>query len=316
MRQSIFHQPVLAKAAVDFLITKSDGIYVDCTTGGGGHSELILQHLDARGTLLGLDADADAIVSAGKRLETYPNKKLKQSNFEQLDVHLMAENLVPVNGILFDLGISSFQIDNAGKGFSFQSEGPLDMRFNRDQELTAREVVNQYSRQRLEAIFRDFGEERYWRSIAAKIAAQRVIQPFETTSDLVEAIQCAVSHRFLNKTLARIFQAIRIEVNRELERLEQTLHKAFSVLADSGRMVIISYHSLEDRIVKEFFRHKALPCVCPPDFPTCVCEKKREMRILTRKPVQPTDTEIRENPRSRSARLRAAEKIVPFGGAG
>jgi 16S rRNA (cytosine1402-N4)-methyltransferase len=314
MRKIEFHQPVLAGIAVDYLLTISEGIYVDCTTGGAGHSQLILEKMVPSGRLVCIDADADAIQFAQEQLQAHSNVILRQSYFDQLDVILAHEKLLPVQGFLFDLGISSYQIDRPDKGFSFISDGPLDMRFDQKQKLSAREVVNHYSQEQLEQLFWKYGEEKKGRVIAGKIVEQRRSGTIETTGKLSEIIQKAVSPRLINKTLARIFQAIRIEVNDELGRLRTALEKAFNCLCLSGRIVVISYHSLEDRIVKDFFREKERDCICPPQFPRCVCDKVSELRILTKKPLLPSPEEILQNPRSRSAKLRAAEKIVAYQG--
>jgi 16S rRNA (cytosine1402-N4)-methyltransferase len=314
MRQISFHSPVLAETAVDYLITLVDETYVDCTLGGGGHSELILQRLQPTGKLIAIDADPDAIQFAGTRLKNFTNLKIKRGFFDQIDVLLMEENLMPVHGFLFDLGISSFQIDQRDKGFSFQLEGPLDMRFNPDQKITAEYVINSYSAGELQEIFRTYGEERFSRIISKRIIDERKLNNIQTTGQLVEIIKKVIPAKTQVKSLARIFQAIRIEVNQELERLKTGLENAFNCLDKSGRLVVISYHSLEDRIVKEFFRFKEKDCVCPPDFPKCVCQKKSELRILTKKPLKPDMSEVKMNSRSRSAKLRVAEKIVGFAG--
>jgi 16S rRNA (cytosine1402-N4)-methyltransferase len=314
MRQDYFHEPVLAETAVGFLISEPAGIYVDCTTGGGGHSKLILERLGGKGMLLCIDSDPDALRFAQQRLQVFENKICRQGYFDELDGLLLQEEMLPVNGFLFDLGISSFQIDMKEKGFSFQTDGPLDMRFNPENRLSAKMVINEYPREKLEEIFRKYGEERHWRIIARKIDEARQQKRIETTGELAAVIRSTIPPVYLNKTLARIFQAVRIEVNNELERLKIALEKAYQCLKQSGRMVIISYHSLEDRIVKEFFRFKQIDCICPPDFPRCICDKESEMHILTRRPVKPAAAEIKANPRSRSARLRVAEKIVPFRG--
>ncbi len=312
MAQEFYHIPVLAGEAVDYLVWDPEGIYVDCTVGGGGHSELILEKLNGKGTLLCLDADIDAIKQAGERLASFSNKIIKRAFFDQLDIVLMQEKLLPANGFLFDLGISSYQIDREEKGFSFSENGPLDMRFNKQQRFSASDVVNTYVEEKLGEIFRTFGEERYWRKIARQVVKARSAKNINTTGELKDIISSVTPDRFRNKTLARIFQAIRIEVNQELERLKTALNKAFDSLRINGRIVVISYHSLEDRIVKEFFRYKELDCICPPDFPQCLCDKEKEMKILTKKPIQPSAAEIVDNPRARSARMRVAEKIVEF----
>lgn len=309
---NVYHQPVLADVAVGYLVTNSDGIYVDCTLGGGGHSDLILQKLSSKGFLIGLDADRDAIENSNEKLKGYNNKALRQIFFDQLDVVLHELKEYPVDGFFYDLGLSSFHVDRVGRGFSYQVEVPLDMRFDQGQKLTAAEVLNEYELDSLERIIREYGEEKYWRAIAAKIVKNRTAAKLRTTRELVEIVRSVVGERKLQKSLARVFQAIRIEVNKELERLEKSLDLAFQYSKEGARIVSISYHSLEDRIVKEFFRYKALDCICPDDLPECVCDKVAEMRILTRKVITPGADEIRSNPRARSARLRAAEKIVPF----
>ncbi len=312
MERKFYHQPVLLSTAVDFLLTGESGVYVDCTLGGAGHSEEILKRSGENVTLVCLDADPDAIAYARNRLAPYSNKIIRQVYYDQLDVVLVEEDLLPATGFLFDLGISSFQVDEKGRGFSYQAEGPLDMRFNPSQNLNGQVVVNEYPQEKLEEIFRNYGEERYWRRIARAVMEARAQSKIETTGQLKNIVEQVVGARFLNKSLARIFQAIRIEVNDELNRLKIALEKAFESQDEGGRIVAISYHSLEDRIVKEFFRYKELDCICPPEFPQCVCDKESEMRILTRKPVVPEEREITGNPRARSARLRVAEKIVPF----
>jgi 16S rRNA (cytosine1402-N4)-methyltransferase len=310
MQQEFFHQPVLADQVVEYLVTKRDGIYVDCTAGGGGHAELILKRINKNGILICLDADPDALGYIEKRLETYSNKILRNTYFDQLDIVLIEENLMPVSGFLFDLGLSSYQIDNLKRGFSFQGEGPLDMRFNPRQKLSAYDVVNNYPVESLQRIFREYGEVRKWRRVTDKIVEARHSGVIKTTGQLARIVSLGAHTNYHQKFLARIFQAIRIEVNNELNRLRKALEKAYQCLLQQGRIVVISYHSLEDRIVKDFFRLKATDCVCPPDFPKCVCGKEAEMRILSRKAIRPSIMEIEMNPRSRSARLRYAEKII------
>ena len=312
MRQVYYHEPVLAKTAVDYLIISGSGTYVDCTLGGAGHAELILQKLQGNGILVGIDADPDALVFSREKLGKYSNVRILRGFFDQLDVMLMQENLLPVQGVFMDLGISSFQIDAAEKGFSFQSEGHLDMRFNPDQELSAEKIINTYSAEALEEIFRLYGEEKKSRMISRRIVQERNTGTIRSTRQLAEIIKKVVPVNYQVKSLARIFQAIRIEVNQELDRLKTGLEKAFQCLTKSGRLAVISYHSLEDRIVKEFFRYKEKDCVCPPEFPKCICDKESEIRIITKKPVTPTPDEIEKNPRSRSAKLRVAEKISEY----
>jgi len=307
-----FHKAVLAELSTKFLVTNPDGIYVDCTLGGGGHSSLILQKLSSNGFLIGLDADSDAIKNASEKLKGLNNKFLSKRFYDQLDVVLHELDRFPVDGVLYDLGISSFQIAETDRGFTYQADAPLDMRFDQSQRLTAANVLNTYPLETLERIIRDYGEDFFWKQIAGKIVQQRSIKTIQTTKELADIVQSVIGERNLAKSLARVFQAIRIEVNHELERLEKSLEVSFQYLKQQGRLVAISYHSLEDRIVKEFFRYKALDCICPDDLPACICDKESEMQILTRKVVKPSMDEIRSNPRARSARLRAAEKIVPF----
>jgi 16S rRNA (cytosine1402-N4)-methyltransferase len=263
--------------------------------------------------LLGLDADDDALQAAGERLKGYPNKILRQGFFDQLELFLTEENLLPVTGVLFDLGISSFQIDQRDKGFSFQADGPLDMRFNRSQKLTAETVINEYPGEELERILYEYGEEKQSRRITRQILKSRTIAPIKSTLQLSSVLRSAIPERYFVKSMARIFQAIRIEVNDELGRLKRALEASYRVLEKSGRMVFISYHSLEDRLIKNFFKEKAQQCTCPPEFPECICGKSSELRILTKKMVRPDAAEIANNPRSRSAKLRAAEKIADDG---
>lgn len=310
MQQEFFHQPVLADQVVEYLVTKKDGIYVDCTAGGGGHAEKILKKIDNNGILICLDADPDALDYTEKRLEPYLNKILRNTYFDQLDIVLIEENLMPVSGFLFDLGLSSYQIDNIKKGFSFQGDGPLDMRFNPRQKLSAYDVINNYPVESLQRIFREYGEVRKWRKVTDKIIEARHSGVIKTTGQLARIVSPVANADYHQKFLARIFQAVRIEVNNELDRLRKALEKAYQCLLQRGRIVVISYHSLEDRIVKDFFRLKEADCVCPPDFPACVCGKEVEMRILSRKAIRPSVMEIEMNPRSRSARLRYAEKII------
>ncbi|RMG63338.1 MAG: 16S rRNA (cytosine(1402)-N(4))-methyltransferase RsmH [Calditrichaeota bacterium] len=312
MQTPRFHQPVLVQEVLRYLITRRDGVYLDCTVGGGGHSRYILEALLPEGFLIGLDADVEALQEAGRVLADFPNKLLRQAFSDQLDVVLYETGRYPLDGVLYDLGLSSFQVDVERRGFSFQKEAPLDMRFNPAQKKTAADVVNSYPQAELERILREYGEERLWRRIAAEIVRKRAVAPIQTTTELAEIVRGVAREPYVTKTLARVFQAIRIEVNRELERLKTSLEKAFHFLRQGGRIVVISYHSLEDRVVKEFFRYKAQACVCPPELPACVCGKQAEMKLLTRKVVKPGANEVAANPRARSARLRAAEKIVPF----
>ncbi len=307
-----FHQPVLGGEVVKYLVTDPAGVYVDCTVGGGGHAVGILERLSSAGFLVGLDADAEALAFARERLSGFSNFALRQIFYDQLDIVLHELGRVPVTGVLYDLGVSSFQIDVDRRGFSYQSEGPLDMRMDQRQKLTAEQVLNSYSQTDLEKIIREYGEERHWRAIAQEIVRRRSTESLKKTKDLVEIVRTIVGERFLTKSLARVFQAVRIEVNQELTRLSQSLQRAYQILQQGGRLVVISYHSLEDRIVKNFMKEKELDCLCPPELPMCVCDKQQEMRVLTRKPLMAGRREVQVNPRSRSARMRVAEKVVPY----
>lgn len=300
-----YHTPVLVDKVLEYLITKPDGVYVDATLGGGGHSEKILERLLPTGVLIGIDADKDALEFSKARFGE--RVLLVQSNFSHLSQILSEHNLHKVDGILFDLGISSRQIDSAQKGFSFSSDAKLDMRFDSRQELDAHYIVNSYSETELSRIFWQFGEEKFSRRISKKIVDSRRSKSIETTLELAEIVKSVVSGKFLNKSLARIFQAIRIEVNRELESLQSALKSALMHLNPAGRLVVISYHSLEDRIVKSFFKEFSTP---GRDITWKLTGKettKPLIRVVTKKPILPNDSEIAQNPRSRSAKLRVAE---------
>jgi 16S rRNA (cytosine1402-N4)-methyltransferase len=312
MDVDFFHQPVLVDKVTELLVTKRDKIYVDCTLGGGGHAEKILRIINKKGILVCLDADSDAIAFAAKRLASYPNKILHHIFYDQLDVVLLMENLLPVQGVLFDVGLSSYLVNQKARGFSFREDGPLDMRFDQRQGKSAKTVLNEYSEEQIGQIIRDYGEEKNWKKIAQKVCTERSISPLINTMQLKNIVKTIVGERFLTKSLSRVFQAIRIEVNNELDRLRTGLDKAFKCLAQNGRIAVITYHSLETKIVKDFFRNKEISCLCPPDYPHCVCTKKAEMRILTRKSIKPDRNEITQNKRARSAQLRVAEKIVAY----
>lgn len=302
-----YHTPVLVEKVLEYLITKPDGVYVDATLGGGGHSEKILERLLPTGVLIGIDADKDALEFSKVRFGE--KVLLIQSNFSHLSQILSEHNLPKVDGILFDLGISSRQIDSAQKGFSFSSDAKLDMRFDSRQELDAHYIVNSYSEEELSRIFWQFGEEKFSRRIAKKIVDSRTRKPLATTLELAEVVKSVISGKFLNKSLARIFQAIRIEVNRELESLQSALKSSLTNLNPAGRLVVISYHSLEDRIVKSFFKEFSTP---GRDLAWKLTGKettKPLIRVITKKPILPEESEIVQNPRSRSAKLRVAERL-------
>jgi 16S rRNA (cytosine1402-N4)-methyltransferase len=309
-RNEFFHRPVLADEAVNLLLTRPDGIYVDLTCGGGGHLRLLAERLQPSAVILGIDRDPEALIAARENLKSLSLKiELKNSTFGRLDELLAMASIKEVDGILIDLGLSSHQIDTAGRGFSFMKDGPLDMRMDSVANLTAAGVVNEYSEARLAMIFREYGEERRAARLARAINEARAKQKIMTTLQLVAILKPHLSPRDMNASLARLFQALRIEVNRELEELETVLPKMLRALRSGGRAVVISYHSLEDRRVKRFFAQESRDCLCPPRIPVCVCGHKATVRLLTRKAVKPSSEEIGVNRRAQSARLRAVEKL-------
>jgi 16S rRNA (cytosine1402-N4)-methyltransferase len=302
-----YHKPVLVEKVLEYLVTKLDGVYVDATIGGGGHSEKILEKLLPTGVIIGIDADKDAIKFSERRF----GKKVSliHGNFSHLSQFLSDIHIPKVDGILFDLGISSFQIDAPDKGFSFRGEGYLDLRFDKRQSLDARTVINTYDEKKLVEVFFLYGEEKYSKLIARKIVAIRTTKEIIYTSDLASVIESTVGERFLNKTLARIFQAVRIEVNQELSALKTALADALNTLNPNGRLVVISYHSLEDSIVKDFLKMNSLKEI--PSGHKLIPNTKitQKMKVLTKKPITPDDAEVKNNPRSRSAKLRVGEKL-------
>ena len=307
------HVPVLLDECLEGLSIKPDGIYVDGTLGGGGHASAVCERLSGSGTLIGIDRDRDAIDAAGKRLENYPCRKIfVNRNYSDIKEILNDNGIGSIDGALLDLGVSSFQLDNAERGFSYMNDAPLDMRMNRDDSLTAKDVVNGYSRADLTRIISAYGEERWASRIASFIEEARKEKPIETTGELTEIIKAAIpasARRTGPHPAKRTFQAIRIEVNEELTRLEKALEDFCDVLSPGGRLCVISFHSLEDRIVKDVMARRADPCTCPPDIPVCVCGKVADIKKITRKPVVPSGEEQEDNPRARSAKLRICEKI-------
>ncbi len=303
------HKSVLLSETVDGLKIRPDGIYVDATMGGGGHSEEILKRLDAQGTFIGIDQDDYAQKRARERLKDYPAKKFfVKDNFKNLRGILSELGIDKIDGIVFDLGVSSFQFDDSARGFSYHHEGPLDMRMDRQATLSAAEVVNTYEKEDLIKILKEYGEERFAARIAQKIIENR---PIATTTELSELVKEAYPKkmRFKGKHPARkTFQALRIATNDELGILEGTLRESVRSLKPGGRLCVISFHSLEDRIVKNVFKELSDPCTCPPDFPVCVCGKKPLVDRITRKPLRPSQGEIDDNKRSRSALLRIVER--------
>lgn len=306
------HVSVLLNECIEGLNIKPDGTYVDCTLGGAGHSSHILKNLSNDGILIGIDQDRDALKAAKERLKDYDNVKYVHSNFYNIDNILSELDIKKVDGILMDLGVSSYQLDEASRGFSYMHDAPLDMRMNRDNDFSAYDVVNNYSEEQLYKIIKDYGEEIFAKRIANFIVNARKINPIQSTLELVEIIKKAIPAKARREgphPAKRTFQAIRIEVNSELKILNKTIEDGVKRLDKGGRMVIITFHSLEDRIVKLKYRELENPCTCPKEFPMCMCGKKPTVKVLTRKGVAPSKEEIEENPRSRSAKVRILEKI-------
>lgn len=306
------HIPVLLEETIEGLNIKENGIYVDCTLGGGGHSLEILKHLGPKGRLIAIDQDEEALLAAQERLKDYKDQiYFIKSNFAYLDSILESLSIDKVDGVLMDIGVSSYQLDESERGFSYHQDAPLDMRMDQTAEISAYDVVNTYSKEELEVIFWNYGEEKWGRRIAEFIVDQRREKPVETTLELVEIIKKAIPKkiRMQGKHPARrVFQALRIEVNKELDVLESTISVAVDRLKPKGRLAIITFHSIEDRIVKSRFNEYAKGCTCPPEFPICVCDKKQEVKILNRKPITASEEELLSNHRAASAKLRVCEK--------
>ncbi len=306
------HVSVLLNETIEGLNIKPDGIYVDGTLGGGGHAYEVLKRLSPKGRLIGIDQDGEALRAADQRLKEFGEQvTLARDNYCEIDRVLESLGIEKVDGILLDIGVSSYQLDNLERGFSYKSDAPLDMRMDTRQSLTAADVVNSYSENELFTIIKDYGEERFARNIAKKIVQSREDKPLETTQELSEIIQSAIPMKAKAKgghPAKKTFQAIRIEVNRELAVLKESIDKMIERLNPGGRICIITFHSLEDRIVKTKFRENENPCTCPPDFPVCVCGKKSKGRVITRKPIVPSEDEIAVNKRAKSSKLRIFER--------
>lgn len=306
------HISVLLNETLEGLKIKDDGVYVDGTVGGAGHSRHILKRLK-KGMLIGIDQDLDALEKAESVLSPIAtNYKLAHDNYENIDEVLKDLKIEEVDGIFLDIGVSSYQLDEESRGFSHNKDAPLDMRMDNTNSFTAWDVVNKYSQKQLEDIIWNYGEDRWAKRIAEFIVEERKEQPINTTLELVSVIKKAIPKKVRMEgahPAKKAFQAIRIEVNRELEVLENSIKKMVGLLKPGGRLAIISFHSLEDRIVKGIFKELEKSCICPPELPVCRCDKKKEVKIITRKPIIPTKEEIKNNPRSRSAKLRIAEKL-------
>ncbi len=308
------HYSVLLKEVLDNLNIKPDGLYLDGTLGGAGHSFHIAERLTAGGHLYGTDQDADAIEAATKRLQPFEDRvTVIRDNYENAVSRLKELGVTGVDGILLDLGVSSYQLDNAERGFTYKEDVPLDMRMDRRQELTARDIVNEYSETEIFHIIRDFGEDKFAKNIAKHICIEREKSPIETTFRLNEIIKAAIPAKMREKgghPSKRTYQALRIALNRELDVLSGSLDGFIDFLNPGGRLCVITFHSLEDRIAKNNFRTNENPCTCPPDFPVCVCGKVSKGKVITRKPILPSEKELSENKRSQSAKLRVFEKAL------
>ena len=307
------HYSVLLQETIDELHIRPDGIYVDGTLGGGGHAFQVSSRLNENGHFYGIDQDAAAIEAAGERLRCFGNQvTIIRSNYCRMVEELKARGVTGVDGIVLDLGVSSYQLDEADRGFTYREDAALDMRMDQRQEKTARDIVNGYSEMELYRVIRDYGEDKFAKNIAKHIVQAREKKPVETTGELVEIIKAAIPAKIRMQKghpAKQTFQAIRIELNRELEVLRDSLDDMIDFLNPGGRICIITFHSLEDRIVKNAFRTNEHPCTCPPDFPVCVCGKVSKGRVVTRKPVLPGEKELEENSRSKSAKLRVFERI-------
>ena len=309
------HTSILLAESVDFLITDKNGIYVDCTMGGAGHSSAFAAQLEAGGLLIGIDQDDDAIAAGSERLLNKFTCKTAdaKSNFENFSQVLDSMGIDEIDGIFFDLGVSSYQLDTPERGFTYRDENaPLDMRMDDRQSLTAKDIVNGYSEMDLYRIIRDYGEDKFAKNIAKHIVQERAKKPIETTGELTEIIRASIPMKVQvtgGHPAKRPFQAIRIELNKELEVLQNNLDDMIDLLNPGGRICIITFHSLEDRIVKTNFKRNENPCTCPSDFPVCVCGKKSKGKVVTRKPILPSEEELEVNSRSKSAKLRVFERV-------
>ncbi|HZW39202.1 MAG TPA: 16S rRNA (cytosine(1402)-N(4))-methyltransferase RsmH [Ignavibacteriaceae bacterium] len=305
----VFHKPVFLRESLDFLITDRSGTYFEGTLGFGGHSIEILKALDDKGLLISTDVDIDAFNFSKEKFSNEKRIKLYNFNFDKIDIIAKIENVKGFTGVFADLGVSSFQLDNPESGFTYREDAKLDLRMNKEIDMTAADVINTFEEQDIRQILYDFGEENNARKIVRRIVEKRQQKKISTTRELAEIILEITPKNFQTKTLSRVFQALRIYVNDELGVLKTFLTKAVDLLAHKGRIVILTYHSLEDRIVKEVFKYETLDCICPKDFPICQCDKEPRLKIITKKPLVPSAEEVKLNFRARSAKLRAAERI-------
>lgn len=308
------HRPVLLEETIESLKIRPDGIYVDGTLGGAGHASQVCKRLSEKGRFVGIDQDDCALQAAGERLKEFgKNVRIDcvKSNYCQMKSVLENLGIDKVDGILLDIGVSSYQLDNAERGFTYREDAPLDMRMDQSSSFSAKDVVNQYDEMQLYRVIRDYGEEKFAKNIAKHIVAARQEKEIETTGELIEIIKASIPAKVRatgGHPAKRTFQAIRIEVNRELEVLQDSIDEMIDLLNDGGRLCIITFHSLEDRIVKNKFRENEAPCICPKNFPVCVCGRKSRGKVITRKPIVPSEQEVQENKRSKSSKLRVFEK--------
>ena len=304
-----YHKPVLFDEVIENIVTNKEGVYLDCTLGGAGHTQGILENTSEKGVVIAIDQDDDAIEFAGKKLENYKERiKIFKDNFKNLDTVLYMAGYEEVSGILMDIGVSSYQLDDPERGFSYKYEAKLDMRMNKNAKISAYEVINEFSEQEIADILYKYGEEPKSRRIARKITEARKEKKIETTTELADIVIRAIGKSMKRHPAKRTFQAVRMYVNQELEVLEEALEKAVELLEDRGRLLVITFHSLEDRIVKNKFREFEKPCKCPPNIPICVCGKESLGKVITKKPIVAGELELNDNSRAHSAKLRVFER--------
>lgn len=311
------HKSVLLEETIENLKIKPHGIYVDGTLGGGGHAYQVCKRISEQGRFIGIDQDEAAIAAAGERLQEFGDKvSIIRSNYSNIKEELKNIGIFKVDGILLDLGVSSYQLDTIERGFTYKVDAPLDMRMDRRQELTAADIINTYEEYELYRIIRDYGEDKFAKNIAKHIVRARQKKEIATTGELIEIIKAAVPMKVRavgGHPAKKTFQAIRIELNKELEVLRESLDEMIDLLNDGGRICVITFHSLEDRIVKTIFRNNENPCTCPSDFPICVCKKESKGQVVTRKPIIPSEQEIIDNKRAKSSKLRVFERKIKEG---